>query len=501
MAEPETKLEMPTRFDSASAEERWYRAWEEGGCFESRPDEARKAYTIVIPPPNVTGVLHMGHALNNTLQDIIIRFRRMQGWNALWIPGTDHAGIATQNVVERELASREGLTRDDLGREKFLERVWKWKEEHGEKILRQLKRLGASCDWKRTRFTMDEGLSRAVRHAFVKLFQDGLIYKGKRLIHWCPRCRTALADDEVESADVEGSMWRLRYPVKGVRERHVVVATTRPETMLGDTAVAVHPADERYRDLVGKKLILPLLEREIPVVADEAVDPTFGTGAVKVTPAHDPADFEIGRRHKLEMISVMDADGTMNRFAGPFAGLDRMTARKRVVEALKEKGLLDKVEPYVHAVPKCYRCGTVVEPMLSDQWFVAMKELAAAAIEAANRDRVRFHPERWKREYLRWLESVRDWCISRQICPRHVVQLVAVALLDFGLAGGHARPRVLLPDEHAHHRPRHPLLLGCAHGDDGTQAHAERPVRRRLHPRHDPGRAGAKDVEVARQWD
>ena len=306
-----TQKEFPPRFEPAGVEARWYAEWDSGGFFGSSPDESRKPYTIVIPPPNVTGVLHMGHALNNSLQDIIIRFRRMQGWNALWVPGTDHAGIATQNVVEKTIA-KEGLTRDQVGREKFLERVWKWKDEHGAKILEQLKRLGSSCDWSRTRFTMDEGLSRAVRQAFVRLFNDGLIYRGNRLIHWCPRCRTALSDDEVESEQDKGHLWHLRYPVKGARDRHVVVATTRPETMLGDTAVAVNPADERYKELVGKTLVLPLLEREIPVIADEAVDPRFGTGAVKVTPAHDQADFEIGERHGLERISVMAADASMN---------------------------------------------------------------------------------------------------------------------------------------------------------------------------------------------
>jgi valyl-tRNA synthetase len=417
-----TQQDFPPRFEPAGVEARWYREWDSGGFFGSSPDESRKPYTIVIPPPNVTGVLHMGHALNISLQDIVIRFRRMQGWNALWVPGTDHAGIATQNVVEKMIA-KEGLTRDQLGREKFLERVWQWKDEHGAKILEQLKRLGSSCDWSRTRFTMDEGLSRAVRHAFVRLFNDGLIYRGNRLIHWCPRCRTALSDDEVESEQDKGHLWHLRYPVKGARDRHVVVATTRPETMLGDTAVAVNPADERYKDLVGLTLVLPLLEREIPVIADEAVDPRFGTGAVKVTPAHDPADFEIGERHGLERISVMAADASMNENAGPFSGLDRFTARGKVVEALEAKGLVEKVEPHEHSVPHCYRCATIVEPRLSDQWFVRMKELARPAIEAANRGKLRFHPPRWEREYMRWLEGVRDWCISRQIWWGHRIPI------------------------------------------------------------------------------
>jgi valyl-tRNA synthetase len=360
----------------------------------------------------------MGHALNNTLQDVIIRFRRMQGMNALWVPGTDHAGIATQNVVEREIA-KEGLTRDQLGREKFLERVWKWKEQNGNRIINQLRRLGSSCDWTRTRFTMDEGLSRAVRQAFVTLFNNGLIYRGHRLIHWCPRCRTALADDEVENRDAQGSLWYLLYPVKGRRDRHVAVATTRPETMLGDTAVAVNSGDDRYADLVGQTLVLPLMEREIPVIADDAVDPRFGTGAVKVTPAHDFADFEIAGRHDLEVISIMGPDASMNENAGAFSGLDRFAARDKVVEALESRDLLQKTEPYAATLPHCYRCSTVVEPRLSDQWFVRMKELAAPAIDVAGRGKLRFHPARWKREYLRWLENVRDWCISRQIWWGH----------------------------------------------------------------------------------
>ncbi len=411
-------FEMPPRFDPAAIEGRWYSTWEERGYFGSSPDEARRPYTIVIPPPNVTGVLHMGHALNNTLQDIVIRFRRMQGMNALWLPGTDHAGIATQNVVERDLA-KEGLTRDQLGREKFLKRVWKWKEENGGRIINQLRRMGSSCDWSRTRFTMDDGLSRAVRQAFVRLFEDGLIYRGHRLVHWCPRCRTALADDEVDNKEADGSLWHLRYPVKGQRGVHVIVATTRPETMLGDTAVAVSPSDDRYRDLIGKTLVLPLVEREIPVIADEAVDPRFGTGAVKVTPAHDFADFEIAQRHDLEVIPIMGPDASMNENAGPFSGLDRFAAREKVVDALKSRGMLEKIEPYAATLPHCYRCSTVVEPRLSDQWFVRMKELAGPAIDVAGRGKVRFHPARWEREYLRWLENVRDWCISRQIWWGH----------------------------------------------------------------------------------
>jgi len=410
--------EMASRFDPAGVEEEMYRIWEDRGCFSSAPDDAKEPYTIVLPPPNVTGVLHMGHALNSTLQDIVIRFRRMQGMNALWIPGTDHAGIATQNVVEKSIA-KEGLSRDQLGREEFIKRVWKWKEEHGGEIIRQLRRLGATCDWSRERFTMDEGASRAVREAFVRLFNDGLIYRGHRLIHWCPRCRTALADDEVDNLDFSGHLWHLRYPVKGERGRFVVVATTRPETMLGDTAVAVNPSDERYADLVDKTLVLPLVDRDIPVIADDDVDPRFGTGAVKVTPAHDFTDFEMGVRHKLEMIPVMGPDGRMNDNAGAFSGLDRMVAREKVVEALSSRDLLERIEDYASTLPHCYRCATVVEPRLSDQWFVKMKELAAPAIEIAKRGKLRFHPPRWEREYMRWLENVRDWCISRQIWWGH----------------------------------------------------------------------------------
>ena len=353
-----------------------------------------RPYAIVIPPPNVTGVLHMGHALNSTLQDILTRFRRMQGLNALWLPGTDHAGIATQHVVEAQLAT-EGLNRKQLGREKFLERVWSWKEQYGNRIVEQLKKLGSSCDWQRLRFTMDEGLSRAVRFAFVRLYEQKLIYRGQYIVNWCPQDQTALADVEVEHHEVPGNLWYFKYPLKGMTKRFVVVATTRPETMLGDTAVAVHPEDERYQDLIGKTVILPLMNREIPVIADEQVDPQFGTGAVKVTPAHDPNDFEIGNRHELERISVMDGRGVMNENAGRFAGQDRFAARKAVVQALDELSLVQKIEEHTHKVGHCYRCQAVIEPMASDQWFVKMKPLANAAIEASNAGRVRFHPPRY----------------------------------------------------------------------------------------------------------
>jgi len=417
-ASGEDALELPTRYDPKPVEAKWYRFWEERRCFHAEAGRPGEPYAIVIPPPNVTGALHMGHALNNTLQDILIRWRRMQGRNTLWMPGTDHAGIATQNVVERELG-RENLSRQRLGREKFLERVWQWKERYGSRIIDQLKALGCSCDWDRTRFTMDEGLSRAVREAFVTLHERGLIYRGKYLINWCPRDRTALADDEVEHEEHQGSLWYIRYPFKDEPRLHVTVATTRPETMLGDTAVAVHPDDERFKEFIGQTLVLPVIGREIPIIADPQVDPKFGTGAVKVTPAHDPNDFEIGLRHGLACVNVMNEDGTMNENAGDYAGMDRYECREALVEELREKRLLEAVEPHVHAVGHCYRCHTVIEPYLSDQWFVKMRPLAEAALAASDEGRVRFHPERWHRFYRSWLENVRDWCISRQIWWGH----------------------------------------------------------------------------------
>ncbi len=408
---------LATRYEPQGVEARIYEDWSKEGCFTSAPDEERRPYCVVIPPPNVTGALHMGHALNNTVQDILVRTRRMQSRNTLWLPGTDHAGIATQNVVERSLA-KEGTNREELGREKFLERVWQWKGEYGDRIIGQLKRLGNSCDWSRQRFTMDEGLAKAVSEAFCRLFEKGLIYRGHYLVNWCPRCRTALADDEVEHEETEGWLWHIRYPAAEGRGG-LVVATTRPETMLGDTAVAVNPEDERYSSMVGKNLKLPLVGREIPVIADEVVDMRFGTGAVKVTPAHDPNDFEIGQRHELERISIMDEDAKVTEAGGAYAGLERLEARERVLDDLKETGLLEKTEPHRHAVGHCYRCHAVVEPFLSDQWFVKMKPLAAAAIEATESGRVKFHPQRWEKVYLSWLENVRDWCISRQIWWGH----------------------------------------------------------------------------------
>ncbi len=411
--------ELNKTYDPKQVEDKWYAWWMERGYFHSDASRGGKPYCIVIPPPNVTGILHMGHALNNTLQDVLVRWRRMQGFNTVWVPGTDHAGIATQNVVEREL-QKEGKTRDDLGREAFLQRVWEWREQYGQTIINQLKKLGASCDWERERFTMDEGLSRAVTEVFVRLYEKGLIYRGHYIINWCPRCQTALSDEESEHRPVDGKLYYIRYPVKGGKRReHVVVATTRPETMLGDTAVAVNPRDERYHPLLKKTVVLPILNRELTVVQDDFVDPEFGTGIVKVTPAHDPNDFEIGQRHKLPSLNVMNDDGTMNEDAGPYKGMDRFTCRDRLLKDLQEAGLLEKIEPHEHAIGHCYRCESVVEPRLSPQWFVRMKPLARPALEVVNEDRIEFVPERWTKVYQEWMENIRDWCISRQIWWGH----------------------------------------------------------------------------------
>lgn len=412
------ETDLPTKYNPGEVEDKWYSFWEEGGFFHCEPDPDKKPFTIVIPPPNVTGVLHMGHALNNILQDIIVRWRRMQGFNTLWMPGTDHAGIATQNVVERELAKK-GTNRHELGREKFIDEVWKWKNEYGSVILKQLRKLGCSCDWKRERFTMDEGLSKAVKEAFVKLYEKGLIYKGKYIINWCPRCLTAISDDEVEHEDHEGHLWYIRYPFRDEPHLFINIATTRPETMLGDVAVAVNPNDERYKDMIGEILVLPVVGREIPIIADEAVDPEFGTGAVKVTPAHDPNDFAIGKRHNLEPITIMNEDATIRGDAGDYIGMDRYECREALIEELKEEKHIVKVQPHSHSVGHCYRCRTVIEPYLSDQWFVKMKPLADAAIKAQKSGDVNFFPERWTKVYLSWLENVRDWCISRQIWWGH----------------------------------------------------------------------------------
>jgi valyl-tRNA synthetase len=410
--------ELAKGYEPHDVEKRWYNEWETKGYFHAAATSDKKPYSIVIPPPNVTGALHMGHALNNTLQDILCRWKRMQGYNVLWMPGTDHAGIATQNVVERQL-SAEGKDRHDLGREEFIERVWKWKAESGGQIIGQLKRLGASCDWERERFTMDEGLSKAVRTVFVKLYEDGLIYRDNRLINWCPRCHTALSDIEVEHEDHKGHLWHIRYPVVGEPGRFVTVATTRPETMLGDTAVAVHPEDERYSDLVGKKVLLPLLNREIPVVADDYVDREFGTGVVKITPAHDFNDFEVGLRHGLDKINVLDESGIINAAGRQYEGLDRFEARKRIVAELDEAGLLDKIDDHPMSVGGCYRCKTVVEPYLSLQWYVKVAPLAERALDAVKTGKTRILPKQWENTYYDWMENIRDWCISRQIWWGH----------------------------------------------------------------------------------
>jgi len=412
------ETELAKVYEPHAVEERWYRTWEGEGFFRATLPSDRTPYSIVIPPPNVTGALHMGHALNNTLQDILCRWQRMRGCNVLWMPGTDHAGIATQNVVERQLAA-EGKDRHELGREQFIERVWQWKAESGGQIIGQLKRLGASCDWERERFTMDDGLSTAVREVFVRLYEEGLIFRDNRLINWCPRCHTALSDIEVEHEEKAGHLWHLRYPVVDQPGRFVTVATTRPETMLGDTAVAVHPEDERYRDLIGRKVLLPLLNRQLPVVADEYVDREFGTGVVKITPAHDFNDFEVGRRHGLDLINVFDESGVVNAAGHQYEGLDRFAARKQVVADLEAQGLLAKVQDHAHALGGCYRCKTVVEPYLSLQWYVKVAPLAEPAIAAVREGKTRIVPQQWENTYFDWMENIRDWCISRQIWWGH----------------------------------------------------------------------------------
>ena len=415
------KKELPKVYEPQEVEGRVYEMWEKNGCFEGHRDPDKKPFTIVMPPPNVTGQLHMGHAMDSTLQDILIRFKRMQGYAALWVPGTDHAGIATQIKVEEELRKNEGLSRYDLGREKFLERVWDWKHKYGNRIVEQQKKLGASCDWSRARFTMDEGLSKAVRHVFVSLYKKGLIYKGSRIINWCPHCVTALSDAEVEYQDKPGNFWHIRYPIQGEEGRYVIVATTRPETMLGDTGVAVNPNDERYKDIVGKKCILPLVGREMPIVADDYVDMEFGTGCVKMTPAHDPNDFEVGLRQNLETIRVLDDNGKVVEGYGRYSGMDRYEARKAIVADLEEQGYLVKVEPHQHNVGTCYRCHNDVEPLISAQWFVKMKPLAEEALRVVNEGEVKFVPDRFSKIYTNWMENVHDWCISRQLWWGHQI--------------------------------------------------------------------------------
>ncbi len=409
--------ELPKVYDPGTVEKRIYDMWQSHGCFKGVIAPDKKPFSIVMPPPNVTGQLHMGHALDSTLQDILIRYKRMQGYAALWLPGTDHAGIATQIKVEEELRVKEGLTRYDLGREKFLERVWDWKNKYGDRIVEQQKVLGASCDWDRSAFTMDETRARSVRETFCELYEKGLIYKGSRIINWCPKCRTALSDAEVEYKDMPGSFWHIRYPIEDSDEEFII-ATTRPETMLGDSGVAVHPDDERYKHLVGKNAILPLVGRRLPIVADEYVELGFGTGAVKMTPCHDPNDYEVGLRHNLEQILCIDEDAKIIN-GGKYNGMDRYEARKAIVADLEEQGYLVKVEPYNHNVGCCYRCGTVVEPLTSPQWFVKMKPLAKAAIDVVKDGRIKFVPERFTKTYMNWMENVHDWCISRQLWWGH----------------------------------------------------------------------------------
>ena len=412
--------ELPKVYEPQQVESRIYQMWEEHDCFKGVEDSKKKPFSIVMPPPNVTGQLHMGHALDCTLQDILTRFKRMQGYAALWVPGTDHAGIATQIKVEEELRVKEGKTRYDLGREKFLERVWKWKEEYGNRIVQQQKKMGVSCDWSRARFTMDEGCSKAVRETFCELYDKGLIYKGSRIINWCPHCVTALSDAEVEYVDKPGHLWYIRYPLAD-GSGDIVVATTRPETMMGDTGVAVNPNDEKFKHLIGKKCILPIMNREIPIVGDEYCEIGFGTGAVKMTPAHDPNDFEVGLRHNLEVIRVIADDGHINENGGPYNGMDRYECRKAIVKDLEEQGYLVKVEPYNHNVGTCYRCHNDVEPLISAQWFVKMEPLAKEALRVVNEGEVKFVPERFSKTYTNWMENCHDWCISRQLWWGHQI--------------------------------------------------------------------------------
>ena len=412
--------ELPKVYDPRDVESRIYQMWMDGGCFKAKPDPDKKPFSIVMPPPNVTGQLHMGHALDCTLQDILTRFKRMQGYEALWLPGTDHAGIATQIKVEEELRTKEGLTRYDLGREKFLERVWAWKEKYGDRIVEQQKKMGASCDWDRSRFTMDEGCSRAVRETFCELYDKGLIYKGSRIINWCPNCMTALSDAEVEYVDKPGHLWYVRYPLSD-GSGDIIIATTRPETMLGDTGVAVNPEDEKFKHLIGKTCILPLVGREIPIVGDEYCEIGFGTGAVKMTPAHDPNDFEVGLRHHLEVIRCIADDGKINENGGKYEGMDRYECRKAIVADLEAEGYLVKAEPYSHNVGTCYRCHNDVEPLISAQWFVKMAPLAKEAIRVVEDGTINFVPERFTKTYINWMENVHDWCISRQLWWGHQI--------------------------------------------------------------------------------
>ncbi|MBU0549423.1 MAG: valine--tRNA ligase, partial [Candidatus Omnitrophica bacterium] len=415
-------MDIPPRYNPKDTEDKWYKFWEESGYFKAGVNPKKDPFCIVIPPPNITGILHMGHALNNTIQDILIRHARMNGQEALWMPGTDHAGIATQNVVEKSIA-RQGLKRQDLGRDEFLRRVWEWKEQYGSTIIHQLKKLGASCDWSRMRFTMDEEYSRSVREVFIRLWNKGLVYQDDKVINWCPRCQTALSDEEAPHQELQGSLYYLRYPFKDNPDNFIIVATTRPETMLGDTAVAVNPRDRRYKKFIKKSLILPLVNREIKIIADSMVDSSFGTGAVKVTPAHDPNDYILGKKHKLQFVNIMRPDGRLNKNAGQYKDMDRFQARGVIIEDLKQKGLLEKTEPHNLSAGHCYRCHTIIEPYLSPQWFVKMKPLAKSAIAVVKKGKVKFYPKRWMKVYLNWMENIQDWCISRQIWWGHRIPI------------------------------------------------------------------------------
>ena len=530
-------------YNPAEIETKHYGRWEEANAFAAQPDSNQKPFTIVIPPPNVTGSLHMGHALNNTLQDVLIRYQRMNGRDALWQPGTDHAGIATQMVVERQLDAQ-GISRHDMGREAFIKRVWEWKAESGGTITGQLRRLGSSADWARERFTMDEGLSAAVIKVFVDLHKQGLIYQDKRLVNWDSKLLTAISDLEVESREVKGYLWYLRYPIDGVPDRHIVVATTRPETMLGDTAVAVHPDDPRFADLIGKYVLLPIVNRRIPIVADEYSDPEKGSGAVKITPAHDFNDFEVGKRHNLEVINIFDQHARLNENApAEYQGMDRYAAREKIVAAFEHLGLVEKIEPHTHTVPYGDRSGVAIEPWLTEQWYVDAKTLAQAPIEAVKSGRIELIPKSEERTFFQWMDNIQPWCVSRQLWwghqipawygpdghffveldeaaakaaakahygkdvaldtrqgrARHLVLLGAVAVLDPGLARADARSEALLPDRRAGHRQGHPVLLGGAHDDDGPALHEGSALPHRLPARAGDGREGAENVQVQGQ--
>jgi len=436
-------MELPKAYTPREAEERWYPAWEKSGFFNATANRKKRPYAVVIPPPNITGILTMGHVLNNTIQDVFIRWQRMRGFETLWMPGTDHAGIATQNVVEKSLL-KEGKTRHDLGREEFVKRVWEWKKQYGGTIIKQLKKLGTSCDWERERFTMDEGLSDAVQEIFIRLYQEGLIYRGKYIINWCPKDHTAISDDEVDHTEQQGHLWYVRYPIKGTGE-FAVIATTRPETILGDTAIAVHPKDKRHKKFAGKTAILPLVQREIPIVADDYVDPSFGTGMVKVTPAHDPNDYRIGQRHNLPQINIFTVSAALNdNVPEAYRGMDRFEARKAVVKDLQTANLIEKIEDHTHSVGRCYRCDTIIEPYLSDQWFVKMKPLAEQALKVVQDGVVRFHPERWVKVYEHWITNIRDWCISRQLWWGHRIPVWYCTTCDF-MTASKARPAMPCP--------------------------------------------------------